>query len=30
LNDDAGTNPRVLAANMYTRTYGYPAREELS
>jgi len=29
LNDDEGTNPRVLAANMYTRTYGYPVREHL-
>ena len=28
LSDDAGTNPRVIATNLYTRTYGYPDRTE--
>jgi DNA-binding NarL/FixJ family response regulator len=28
LSDDTGSNPRVLAANMYTRTYGYPDRDD--
>ena len=28
LSDDAGTNPRVIATNLYTRTYGYPDRAE--
>jgi DNA-binding NarL/FixJ family response regulator len=28
LNDDAGTNPRILAANIYTRTFGYPQKED--
>ena len=30
LNDTLGTNPRILAANTYTRTYGYPLSEEIS
>lgn len=29
LSDDAGTNPRIIATNMYTRTYGYPVREDV-
>jgi DNA-binding NarL/FixJ family response regulator len=28
LSDDAGTNPRVIATNMFTRTYGYPDRND--
>lgn len=24
LSDESGTNPRVIATNLYTRTYGYP------
>jgi DNA-binding NarL/FixJ family response regulator len=28
LSDDAGTNPRVIATNLYTRTYGYPDRDD--
>jgi len=28
LSDDAGTNPRVIATNLYTRTYGYPERDD--
>lgn len=30
LSDDAGTNPRILATNMFTRTYGYPTKEDLA
>ena len=29
LSDDAGTNPRILATNIYTRTYGYPQKEDV-
>lgn len=29
LSDDAGANPRILATNMFTRTYGYPLREDV-
>ena len=29
LNDDQGSHPRILAVNMYTRTYGYPSKEEI-
>lgn len=28
LNDDPQHNPRVLVTNLYTRAFGYPAREE--
>lgn len=28
LSDDAGSNPRVIATNLYTRTYGYPDRDD--
>lgn len=28
LSDDTGSNPRVLATNLYTRTYGYPDRDD--
>lgn len=27
LNDDPARNPRVIATNLYTRAYGYPAQE---
>lgn len=30
LSDDAGTNPRILASNVFTRTYGYPTKEDLA
>ena len=28
LSDDTGSNPRVVAANLFTRTYGYPDRDD--
>lgn len=27
LNEDEGTNPRIIAANLFTRTYGYPTEK---
>jgi DNA-binding NarL/FixJ family response regulator len=29
VNDELGANPRILAANIFTRTYGYPVREDV-
>ena len=28
LSDDTGSNPRVVATNLFTRTYGYPNRDD--